>query len=599
MIVPVLVFVAAVSLGRAESFSLLASAGVRTTGTIRVTGNVSAPAPGVTPVVGDVLPGSDALKDAAKAWNELAPSSDVAVSRLDSLITEPASTMRVNGFDSSHTFWLVNGSATLRARSTFVGTLIAMGDITVEEGVTVSGRLISLNGAIALDTDDINLCCDPDDGTPHTFTLFDGSLPPGTTLNPDGTLSGTATAPGVYTFIVLAKDSNGCSRIETRTVNVCGPTTVLPETLPGAVVGQMYYATISAEGTHRFTAGLPRWLSLTTACGPSALLSGMPKAADRHTFTITATECAGTCDGNRTYTLNVACPAITIVRDRVDRGIVGTPYVAMVHAEGGTQPYHYDVTPPASIVGIEGNGVLAVSVPSDSATRSFAVTATDVYGCSGNQSYAIDFDCPPITLSPASLPDGVLNEIYSVQFDGPYTFTSAGLPSWLGLTKEGLLSGTPLVPGDYTFTVTASVQTCSVDKEYTVHVPPCPVITISPTTLSRGTILIPYGPKSITIDGCASPCSISVEGNLPTGFTPLTPPLASPLTISGTPTAVGVFKFTVTATGPAGCSASQTYSIAIAPPSVPGAIVPVLSPWMLALMAALLAAIAVMRRGGA
>ena len=235
MIVPALTFAAAVSLGNAERFSLLARSGVTATGTMRVTGDVSKPASGIAPVVGAIRSGDDALKDAAKAANALALTATEPPPA--SLVVDPGTAVHyVNGADSSHIFWLVNGSATLRARSTFIGTLIATSNITVKKGVTVAGRLFSLQGSITLDTDDVNLCCDPDDGTPHTFSLFDGSIPDGVTLKPDGTLSGKPATPGAYSFLVLAEDFKGCTRIETRTIALAQPGAVIPALTPPVLI---------------------------------------------------------------------------------------------------------------------------------------------------------------------------------------------------------------------------------------------------------------------------------------------------------------------------------------------------------------------------
>jgi DNA-binding beta-propeller fold protein YncE len=44
-----------------------------------------------------------------------------------------------------------------------------------------------------------------------TFSTLSGAVPPGLALAANGTLSGTATTPGTYTFTVLATDSAGCT----------------------------------------------------------------------------------------------------------------------------------------------------------------------------------------------------------------------------------------------------------------------------------------------------------------------------------------------------------------------------------------------------
>lgn len=44
--------------------------------------------------------------------------------------------------------------------------------------------------------------------TPYTFELAAGELPPGVTLNEDGTLTGTPTASGIYNFTVTITDSS-------------------------------------------------------------------------------------------------------------------------------------------------------------------------------------------------------------------------------------------------------------------------------------------------------------------------------------------------------------------------------------------------------
>jgi hypothetical protein len=61
----------------------------------------------------------------------------------------------INGARSCNVFWQVGSSATLGTGSSFRGTIIALTSITVTTGTTVDGRVLARNGAVTLDTDTI------------------------------------------------------------------------------------------------------------------------------------------------------------------------------------------------------------------------------------------------------------------------------------------------------------------------------------------------------------------------------------------------------------------------------------------------------------
>lgn len=46
---------------------------------------------------------------------------------------------------------------------------------------------------------------------PYTFTITSGALPPGLSLNPDGTITGTPTIAGVYTATIDVADNAGAT----------------------------------------------------------------------------------------------------------------------------------------------------------------------------------------------------------------------------------------------------------------------------------------------------------------------------------------------------------------------------------------------------
>jgi hypothetical protein len=84
----------------------------------------------------------------------------------------------------------------------------------------------------------------------------------------------------------------------------------------------------------------------------------------------------------------------------------------------------------------------------------------------------------------------------------------------------------------------------------------CGTITINPSTISVGTYNTTYA-QTFTASGGTGPFSFGLTGVLPAGM------IFSGATLSGTPTAVGSFPITVTATDSLGCSGSQGYTLTI------------------------------------
>jgi hypothetical protein len=94
----------------------------------------------------------------------------------------------------------------------------------------------------------------------------------------------------------------------------------------------------------------------------------------------------------------------------------------------------------------------------------------------------------------------------------------------------------------------------------------CPVITVNPATLPNGAVGTAYN-ANITASGGVGPYTFAVTGgSLPTGL------LLNGATgaISGNPTTVGTFNFTITATDTSsGCLGSRAYSVTIAAAGCP------------------------------
>src|SRR3954454_6474900 len=339
--------VAQISLGTAQNFGVLAGSTVTNTGATTVNGNVGvSPGSAVTGfppggVVGGAIHSTDAVamqaqNDLTTAYNNIASTPctvDLTGQDLGGLTLTPgvycfsssaqltgaltldalgnpnalflfkigstlttASNSSVtvinNGGNSCNkVYWQVGSSATLGTGTSFVGDILALTSITLTTGANTNGRALARNGAVTLDTNNVNTCG------------------------------------------VLA----------------CPIITVNPATLPNGNVGTAYSQTVSGSGgtapyTFTISSGaLPTGLVLNSASGA---ITGTPTTAGTFTFTITATDANG-CTGSRLYTISIAspgCPAIVLSPTTLPPGMAQTPYAQTITASGGTAPFTFAIT---------------------------------------------------------------------------------------------------------------------------------------------------------------------------------------------------------------------------------------------------------------
>lgn len=206
-------------------------------------------------------------------------------------------------------------------------------------------------------------------------------------------LSGT----GDYYMKVYEANSPTESQLYTFTLSACTTITVDPPSLPGATVGQFYNQALSASGgtgpyTFAVTSGsLPAGLTLSFGT-----LSGTPTGpAGTANFTITTTDTANSCTGNRAYALNVACPTVSLAPPSLSAATIGQPYNQAITASGANGSFTFAVTagnlPPQ--IALSSGGNLTGTPASQVGTFNFTVTATDTSGCTGSQAYSISVAC--------------------------------------------------------------------------------------------------------------------------------------------------------------------------------------------------------------
>ncbi|MCW0218643.1 MAG: putative Ig domain-containing protein, partial [Prosthecobacter sp.] len=141
----------------------------------------------------------------------------------------------------------------------------------------------------------------------YTWSVANGSLPAGLTLNPStGVISGTPTSNVSQTFTVRASDPTGCSGTQIYTLAPTCPTmSITTATVADAFLGTAYSQSLAMTGgtapiTWSLASGsLPAGLSLSSA----GVISGTPSATSSASFTVRATDASG-CQVTRSYSMS-------------------------------------------------------------------------------------------------------------------------------------------------------------------------------------------------------------------------------------------------------------------------------------------------------
>jgi hypothetical protein len=399
-------------------------------------------------------------------------------------------------------------------------------------------------------------------GGPYTFSAT--GLPSGLTMAANGTISGTPTVSGTFSYTVTVTDKNGNS----GSLN-CSVTVIVPPTASCVVINAIQNVAITpvsmvgsggAGGPYTFSAtGLPSGLTMAA----NGTISGTPTVSGTFSYTVTITDKNGNSGSFNCSVTVTAPPTASCVVINAIKGIAITP-VSMVGSGGAGGPYTFAATGLPSGLTMAANGTIS-GTPTVSGTFSYTITVTDKNGNSGSFNCSVTVNPPPsascvvisaiqgVAITPVSM-------VGSGGAGGPYTFSATGLPAGLTMAANGTISGTPTISGIFSYTVTIT------DKNGNSGTLNCSVTVTAPPSASCVVINAVQGvaitPATLTGSGGAGgPYTFAASG-LPAGLI-----LSSTGTLSGTPIASGTFPYTVTITDRAGntgtliCSITTTSSL--------------------------------------
>jgi|GEM_PF-2153567 len=299
--------------------------------------------------------------------------------------------------------------------------------------------------------------------SPYTWSRTAGSLPPGMTLEADGTLAGLPTTAGSYSFTAQVTDAVliDVTRVFNITVEPFEITTGaslaarpigFPVNVPLAAAGGTgpYIWTVAA-GT------LPDGVTLSE----EGVLSGTPEVVGDYGFTLEV-EDTNSFTASRVFTWNLFEIQI-VTANPLPTGVPTFPYQHTLQVSGGASPHTWTVTAGAlpENIDLSTGGVLS-GTPSETGLSSFTVEVTDADGFTAVK----DFDLPVSATAPAPVMNPVVFAATTPGADFSHTvtatnypdkFTITGLPKGLKyVANTGVISGKTTLPGVYLVQVKAS-----------------------------------------------------------------------------------------------------------------------------------------------
>jgi hypothetical protein len=415
-------------------------------------------------------------------------------------------------------------------------------------------------------------------GPPVTvvWSISQGTLPAGLTLGATtGLISGTPTALGASTFVVLATPAtSGTAVSQTFTITIANTLSITTATLPDATVGEAYSTTLAATGgltpytwSVAGTIPLPPGLTLNAQTG---VISGTPAAAGGTNVINFVVTDSSNVSSNRSLSLQVfSVPVITT--SGLPEAVQNRTYQTVQFlVQGGVSPYAWSLVGGGLPAGLtfSATGVLSGITNAAEGAYPQQFSVTDNRGRTATRTLVVGVVTPPpppLSLSPDTLPTGTVGVPYSAGLSASggtpgYTFSivSGSLPPGLQFAGSAI-TGTPSTAGTFVFSVNVvDSGNRAAGLRYTVVIEPALTpLTLSPDSVSAAQLGEPYS-TSFTASGGKPPYTISIGSGTPPGLSSNSSGL-----LSGTPSQAGSFTFSVTATDSANGRVSKTYTLTV------------------------------------
>jgi len=416
-----------------------------------------------------------------------------------------------------------------------------------------------------------------------TYSVVSGSLPTGLSLNTStGAITGTATAAGPFNFTIKAADAFGDSNTQAYTITVSYPVlSVTTASLPSGLYNTTYApVTLAASGGSGNGANLSwAWAAAPGSSLPAGLslsgvgvISGKPTTTGAFSVVITVADSVAKTSAQATLSLTVTYPTLSVTTASLPNGVLNAVYtsttLAAAGGSGSTANYTWSWAAAAGSslpagLNISGTGLIS-GTPTAGGTFSVVVTVADsVAKTSAQATLSITVTYPSLSITTASLPNGVLNALYSPltlaatggsDNTGNYSWSWAAaagssLPAGVSVSTAGVLSGTPTAGGSFSVVITVADSVSKTNATATLPITiTYPALAITTSSLPNGILNAVYSPVTLAASGGSDSGANYTWTWAAAGGSSLPPGMALSAAgvLAGTPTSGGSYSVVIT-----------------------------------------------------
>ncbi len=335
---------------------------------------------------------------------------------------------------------------------------------------------------------------------PYTYAITAGSLPPGLNLQPDGEITGQASAEGTSAFTVSVTDSENPPATATQAESITvtgGPIAFNQAALQTEIVNQATaQELIVSGGVPPFNAAVISGnLPPGQGIDQTGTLSGTPTADGTYQFTVQVTDSGSPPQtATQAFTVTVESP-IQLATTSLPNATEGQPYLATVTATGGAgAPYLFSFEVSALPDGLSldmNTGVISGTPTSTNAGDQLIFQIKDADGNIGFGTLLLAVVAPN-----SSETFGVGNGPSGVAFDGTNMWVAnSGSDTVTELSPAGATLGT--------FSVGGNPDAIAFDgtNMWVANSGSDTVTELSPAGATLGTFDVGSEPSSIAFDG--------------------------------------------------------------------------------------------------